>query len=78
MDHIWLLHYRAPVAKTKNFKLYTHSLYKIADMFFSFDGQNYLRFLTFISVFLEMANYVDITFAHADMLSESSCQAQEE
>ena len=67
MDHIWLAQYCAPRAKTKNFKLYTHSLYKIADIFFSFDAQNYLRFLTFISVFLEMANYLDIT--HADMLS---------
>ena len=52
MDLNWLVLDLAQAVKTNNFQLYTHSLHKIADLFFSVDRQNYSRFLTFFSVIL--------------------------
>ena len=34
MDHIWLVLDLAQAVKTNNFPLYTHSLHKMADLFF--------------------------------------------
>jgi hypothetical protein len=39
-------------AKTSNFLLYARCLFLMYDLFFSFGGQNYARYLTFFSVFL--------------------------
>ena len=52
MDHAWLMLGLIHSVKTNNFVEYTHSLYLMPDLFFSFGGYNYARYLTFFSVFL--------------------------
>ena len=52
VDHIWLILKLIYAVKTNNFALYCACLYKMSDLFFSFDGHNYSRYLTFFSVFL--------------------------
>ena len=39
--------------KSKNIQLYKHCLFKMCDLFFAYDGQNYARYLTFFAVFME-------------------------
>ena len=50
-DHIHLLLALEPV-KQNNFELYVHTLNLMADNFFSFKGQNYARYLTYMDLFL--------------------------
>ena len=38
--------------KTNNLSLYAQCLFNMSDLFFSFDGHNYSRYLTFFAVFL--------------------------
>jgi hypothetical protein len=52
MDHIWLVLQLTKAVKTTNFLLYARCLFLMCDLFFSFGGQNYARYLTFFSVFL--------------------------
>ncbi len=52
MDHIWLVLKLILAVKINNFVLYCECLYRMSSLFFSFDGQNYARYLTFFSVFL--------------------------
>ena len=52
MDHIWRVLSLIRAVKTNDFLLYTGTLQQMSDIFFSFDGQNYERYLTFFSVFL--------------------------
>ena len=52
MDHVWLILNVTQAVKYNDYSLYCHTLYKMADIFFSFDGQNYARYLTFFAVFL--------------------------
>ena len=52
MNHIWLVLQLLQAVKTNNYPLYIHCLHQMADLFFSFDGHNYSRYLTFFSVFL--------------------------
>ena len=52
MDDIWLVLRLIQAVKTNNYALYSESLFRISSIFFSFDGHNYSRFLTFFSVFL--------------------------
>jgi hypothetical protein len=52
MDHIWLVLRLIQAVKTNNYALYCECLYRMSSLFFSFDGQNYSRYLTFFSVFL--------------------------
>ena len=52
VDHIWLVLSLLMSVKTNDFFLYGACLSKMADLFHSFDGQNYARYLTFFSVFL--------------------------
>ena len=51
-DHVWLVLSLNLAVKTNHYFLYGSSLFQMADLFFSFDGQNYARYLTFFSVFL--------------------------
>lgn len=52
MDHVWLVLSLIRAVKTNDFLLYTDCLHQMSDLFFSFDGQNYARYLTFFSVFV--------------------------
>ena len=52
MDHIWLVLQLTKSVKTSNFLFYPRFLFLMCDLFFSFGGQNYARYLTFFFVFL--------------------------
>ena len=52
MDHIWRVLSLIRAVKTNDFNLYAECLYLMADIFFSFDGQNYARYLSYFSVFV--------------------------
>ena len=52
MDHIWLDLQLTKAVKTSNFILYARCLFLICDLFFSFGGKTYARYLTFFLVFL--------------------------
>ena len=52
MDHAWLILNVTQAVKYNDNSLYCNTLYKMADTFFSFDRQNYDRYLTFFAVFL--------------------------
>ena len=52
MDHIWLVLSLIRALKTNDFNLYAEYLQLMADIFFSFDGQNYDQYLTYFSVFV--------------------------
>ena len=59
MDHVSLVLALTRSVKANDFDLYAYSLQAMCDLFFSFGGQNYARFLTFVSVFvanLEFSN----------------------
>lgn len=51
-DHVWMVLSLNQAVKTNDYYLYGSCLFQMADLFFSFDGQNYARYLTFFSVFL--------------------------
>ena len=51
-DHVWLVLSLNLAVKTNDYFLYGSCLFQMADIFFSFDGQNHARYLTFFSVFL--------------------------
>ena len=51
-DHIWLVPSLIRAVKNNDFKLYANCLHLMADLFFSFDRQNYARYLTFFVVFV--------------------------
>ena len=52
VDHIWLVLELLQAVKSNNLPLYTQCLYHMADLFYSYDGHNYSRYLTFFSTFL--------------------------
>lgn len=52
MEHIRLILRLLEAVKTNNIPLYADSVRHMAPLFFSFDGQNYARYLTYFSVFL--------------------------
>lgn len=52
IDHVWLVLALLEAVKVNNFLLYAQTISQMSDLFFSFDGQNYARYLTFFSVFL--------------------------
>ena len=52
MDHIHLILFLVESVKRNNFELYAHTLELMANLFFSFVGQNYARYLTYFGVFL--------------------------
>ncbi len=45
VDHVWLVLSLIKAVKSNNYELHCYWLYHIADLFFSFDGQNYARYL---------------------------------
>ena len=47
MNHIWLVLYLQEAVKNINFYLSANSIDKMADLFFSFGGQNHARSLTY-------------------------------
>lgn len=47
MDHISLILNQIHAVKVSNISLYTECLHRMADLFFSFNGQNYARYLLF-------------------------------
>ena len=51
-DHVWLVLSLNLAVKTNDNFWYGSCLFQMADLFFSFDGQNYATYLTFFSVFL--------------------------
>ena len=52
MDHVWLLLLLIHAVKHNDFIMYAQCLYQMADLFFSFGGQNYARYLTYFSTFI--------------------------
>ena len=52
MDNIWMVLELLQSVKTNNLSLYTQCLFNMADLFYSFDGHNYSRYLTFFALFL--------------------------
>lgn len=67
MEHVRLILHLLEAVKTNNFLLYAASVNHMAPLFFSFDGQNYARYLTYFSAFL--AN-IDISHPGARALIE--------
>ena len=59
MDHVSLVLALTRSVKANDFDLYAYSLQAMCDLFFSFGGQNYARFLTFFSVFV-----ANLEFSH--------------
>lgn len=52
MDHIWLALSLLYALKVNEFELYAQCLLAMPDVFFSFGGQNYARYLTFFGLFI--------------------------
>ena len=52
MDHVWLMLSLLHAVKTNNYLEYACCMTLLPDLFFSFGGQNYARYLTYFSVFL--------------------------
>ena len=52
MDHVSLVLSLTRSVKTNDFHLYAGSLQEMCDLFYSFGGQNYARFLTFFAAFV--------------------------
>jgi hypothetical protein len=52
MDHVSLVLALIQAVKRNDFRSYCHCLFLMPDIFFSFGGQNYARYLTFFSIFM--------------------------
>ena len=52
MDKIWLVLALLQSVKANDFPLYARCLFLMPDLFFSFGGQNYARYLSFFSIFI--------------------------
>jgi len=52
MDHVRLILALNHAVKHNNFPLYVHCVHEMAPMFFSFNGQNYARYLSYFSMLL--------------------------
>lgn len=52
LDHVGLVLVHIEAVKINDFVQYAHTMSLMCDLFFSFGGQNYARYLTFFSVFL--------------------------
>ena len=49
MDHVWMVLSLIMAVKSSNLHWYKHCLFKMCDLFFPYDGQNYARYLTFFA-----------------------------
>ena len=65
MDHVSLVLSLRRAVKTNDFELYAYCLGCMSDLFFSFGGQNYARYLTFFSVFIS-----NVEFSHPGALNQ--------
>ena len=54
MDHVWLALHLHEAVKRNDFLLYSHCIHLMPDLFYSYDGQNYARYLTMFSVMISM------------------------
>lgn len=52
MDCVWIALSLIRSVKENNFSLYLHCLFVMPDLFFTFGGHNYSRYLTYLAVFL--------------------------
>ena len=68
LDHISLVLGLMCFVKENNFELYAYCLTQMPDLFFSFGGQNYSRYLTFFSMFL-----ANIDFTHPGAVDDIKC-----
>ena len=69
MDHIWPVLSLNRAVKTNDFNFYAECLHLMADIFFSFDGQNYARYLTYFSVYV--ANLDEIHPGASELLQSN-------
>ena len=65
MDHVLLVLSLMRSVKENDFELYAYCLMQMPDLFFSFGGQNYSRYLTFFSVFI-----ANLDFTHPGAVEE--------
>ena len=65
MDHVSLVLSLMRSVKENDFELYAYCLMQMPDLFFSFGGQNYSRYLTFFSVFI-----ANLDFTHPGAVEE--------
>ena len=70
MNHVHLLLSLIDAVKTNNYELYVQSIIQMSPLFFSFDCQNYARYLTYMSVFL-----MNIDFSHPGASDLIKCGA---
>lgn len=52
VDHVWLLLSLMQAVKTNDFDVYIECISQMPDLFFSFGGQNYARYLTYFAMFM--------------------------
>ena len=52
IDHVWLTLSLLQAVKTNNFTVYAQCISIMPELFFSFGGQNYARYLTYFSLFI--------------------------
>ncbi|XP_067659430.1 uncharacterized protein [Haliotis asinina] len=52
MNHVWLVLRLLQAVKTNDYLAYAECIGLMADLFFSFDGQNYARYVTFFAMFI--------------------------
>lgn len=69
-NHIWLCLKMSDAVKRNDFWLYLQCLYEMADIFFTYSGQNYARYTTFSA--LQLAN-VENTHKGATKLLRDGC-----
>ena len=65
MDHVSLVLSLTRSVKLNDFHLYAHTLQCMPDLFFTYGGQNYARYLTFYSVFV-----ANMEFSHPGSMDQ--------
>ena len=60
MDHVWLIFNVPRIVKYNDYSLYSDPLFKMADIYFSFDGQNYAGSFTFRGWSCEPNNQLNV------------------
>ena len=58
MDYVWLVMQLHEAVKRNNSLLYTECIHRMPDLFLSYDGYNYARFLY---IFSSMISSIEIT-----------------
>ena len=65
LDHVAMILKLTRAVKTNDFELYAYCMTEMADIFFSFGGHNYARYLSYFSMFI-----VNIEFNHPGALDD--------